>query len=1180
MRCPHAFDSQVLLSVTACGIYVYETYGHQSNADIDFIFGGLFFVDFALRLFAAQRRLRHILSAEALVDLLTILPVFLRATATQSLGSSLNFLRFSQILRIMRILRAFKLINNRLSAVARSTLQLALTVTSIVFLSAGLVHLFEQELYETFALHDEERSEQLTFGGSMWFIVVTLSTVGYGDVVPETWLGQAVTAAFTIGAIVLIPMQVNRLTGLLALQSKFRTSVPRGDSADRHLLLVGYVSDSVFLDQFLSEFYHPDRISDDINPDGIPNIVIMGPEEPTDDVQTLLLHTKYEQRVSYVRGSVMQRADLFRVAADKAEACFILCNAASESQITEDRATAVRTLVVKNFNPDLKVFVHVLGGEALHQVQQSEVNEAVSIREWKSRLMAQNCLTIGFSTLVHNLLKSATVPDLDSLEPWVREYTSGAGLEIYSIQVPVFLDGRSFADIARLIYDTFRGEAIVWGVQEQSLDRTTQQAVNRINNIQKRARRASGPSSILLSCSPYSSKSLPGRVYLNPGQDFKVKKSMFLFVLAEDESIALNVANLSLYDSGDIPAPIAGGEGFSARVGEFDRASRGVGGARWMWSDSDSVQSAESVSPKQSSKKGWSLLKKRVNLSPTAAYTDSSPVELRDPRLKAVLSALRFQKQLPAAAEEQMNFSSVLKGICIRDISELDTPVVSHIVYIGSLDSFADFLKPLRSAHLLQSHLWKPIVILTEDRDHASLERFLSRVHTLQDIYIVFGRPQSLVDLQRAGLSSADCAVLSSGEEHTSVVDGSSLDSSVLFNYLVLEQALLSIDTSDHFFVCVELSSMANLQILNSKRLTRMALLKSTTPHTHYTSNTSISSFSVDGLSSQQRGTNREASMGLSAWCKRLSDPQAPVRQDETTLPFFAAGFGFASNSLHTILCQAYFAPETMRFADELLSPDPGAASRLMVEPVNFSYHGKRFGQLFHDMLTHLGIVVVGLYRCRSALGSPLCYVYTGPDPQTVLYSTEADRDMMYILSTRPLPQEDLAHKHQAQTQPSLPSSPSSVRGVSRGFASPWNGRPAGSPRPAQAASSPLQQVTRMSAILGFTDSTASYQASNSGAGTPLASFKSGTLTKQLSARAPPPAAKTLQEKKKATIPTKSRPSVDVSHPAAESPQAVAKAAQPPSKTRVLFAAVKAASSMQAVQLELQRSPPKQARSK
>jgi potassium large conductance calcium-activated channel subfamily M alpha protein 1 len=596
----------------------------------------------------------------------------------------------------MRVLRTFKLVNIRMSAVTRQTVQLALTVTSIVFLSAGLLHLLEQELYEVFALSDEPRSDKLTFGGSVWFIIVTLSTVGYGDVVPETWLGQAVTAAFTVGAIVLIPMQVNRLTGLLALQSKFRTSFPRGGIAPKHVLLVGHVSDSVFLEQFLSEFYHPDRIPEEHNPEAMPHTVIFGPEEPTDEVQNLLLDPTYEARVSYIRGSVMQRGDLQRVAADEAEACFVLSNSNAENQALEDRATAVRTLVVKNFNPDLKVFVHILGGEALYQVQQSEVSEAVSIREWKTRLMAQSCLTIGFSTLVHNLLKSATVPDLDMLDPWVQEYASGAGLEIYSIGVPSCMDGLSFSAVAKIVYDRFDGEAIVWGVQEPPISRTTEAAVGRMLHIKKRARRSSGPSSILLSCSPYSTKSLPGRVYLNPGADFKVVSSMFLFVLAEDESIALDVADSNKYLSVQLPKPLDGLSGFSGRVGVFDRVKE-ASPERWMWSDSDAAAEPcdmDHIAEQVKKSKGWSILKHRVQVANHLEESAAQTLELRDPRLRAVLAAIRTQEQMPEASTEQMNFSSVLNGICITDVAVLDAPPTNHIVYVGSLETFADFLKP------------------------------------------------------------------------------------------------------------------------------------------------------------------------------------------------------------------------------------------------------------------------------------------------------------------------------------------------------------------------------------------------------------------------------------------------------------------------------------------------------
>lgn len=60
----------------------------------------------------------------------------------------------------------------------------------------------------------------MTFGDALYFCIVTASTVGYGDIAPLSTLGKVVVAGMIVLSLVLIPMQVNLLTSLLALRSK------------------------------------------------------------------------------------------------------------------------------------------------------------------------------------------------------------------------------------------------------------------------------------------------------------------------------------------------------------------------------------------------------------------------------------------------------------------------------------------------------------------------------------------------------------------------------------------------------------------------------------------------------------------------------------------------------------------------------------------------------------------------------------------------------------------------------------------------------------------------------------------------------------------------------------------------------------------------------------------------
>ena len=87
------------------------------------------------------------------------------------------------------------------------------------------------------------------------------------------------------------------------------------------------------------------------------------------------------------------------------------------------------------------------------------------------------------------------------------------------------------------------------------------------------------------------------------------------------------------------------------------------------------------------------------------------------------------------------------------------------------------------------------------------------------------------------------------------------------------------------------------------------------------------------------------------------------------SLPFFAAGYAVATDSLNPILLQSYFDAEVVRFAEELLTPSPERSSRLLVEPVPRRFHGKTYSFLAASLLKSYSVVVMGLYRTVSRNG-------------------------------------------------------------------------------------------------------------------------------------------------------------------------------------------------------------------
>ncbi|RHY52225.1 hypothetical protein DYB34_013012, partial [Aphanomyces astaci] len=336
----YAWDMfQTLVSLVACAVCVVQSYHDEFVVpSMDLSFGVIFAADYCLRFYCAKNRLWFPFTFSAIIDVLAVAPTIYDYVTNDSTGQrpTFAFLRFVRILRIMKAIQM-----SRHSSANHFTgtqlLSLGLLVTSIVFISACLFQLVENS-YRAPILSDTGAwiNNNVTLGDSFYFILVTISTVGYGDIAPATTFGKVVTCAMILGSLVMLPQEVNRLVALLAMQSPFRkTYIP--DPNLPHVLLLGHVASASVLLDFFTEFYHPDRIV--CGPNGAASInnipcIIMAPN-----------------KVMYIKGSILNDEDLHRVAVDTAQAAFLLADKNSNDSVAEDANTVLRSLVLENYNP-------------------------------------------------------------------------------------------------------------------------------------------------------------------------------------------------------------------------------------------------------------------------------------------------------------------------------------------------------------------------------------------------------------------------------------------------------------------------------------------------------------------------------------------------------------------------------------------------------------------------------------------------------------------------------------------------------------------------------------------------------------------------------------------------------------------------------------------------------------
>ncbi|MEL6939558.1 MAG: ion transporter [Cyanobacteria bacterium J06598_1] len=189
-----------LLILFSAALFAIQTYPLPTTARLavqitDQVILALFTLEYVVRLWSAKNRLRFIFSLYGLIDLVAILPFLLGAL-------DIRFLRLIRWLRILRLARFFeqKTWFNRISGYEGLIFgRILFTLFSIIFIYSGAIYQAE---------HKTNPDSFATFLDAVYFAVVTMTTVGFGDITPITEAGRGLTIAMILTGIALIPTQV------------------------------------------------------------------------------------------------------------------------------------------------------------------------------------------------------------------------------------------------------------------------------------------------------------------------------------------------------------------------------------------------------------------------------------------------------------------------------------------------------------------------------------------------------------------------------------------------------------------------------------------------------------------------------------------------------------------------------------------------------------------------------------------------------------------------------------------------------------------------------------------------------------------------------------------------------------------------------------------------------------
>jgi len=221
----------ILLSVVAVMLdsitAIRESYGDLLLA-AEWFFTVLFTVEYLLRLLCISRPSKYATSFFGIIDLLSILPTYLSLLLPGS-----RYLLVVRILRVLRIFRILKLVPylSEADVLTRSLVASRRKIAIFLYTVLTLVVIIGSAMY----LIEDPDSGFTSIPASVYWAIVTLTTVGYGDISPVTPLGQLLASLVMILGYAIIAVPTGIVTAeMTRIKQQVTTQVCQSCAAEGH----------------------------------------------------------------------------------------------------------------------------------------------------------------------------------------------------------------------------------------------------------------------------------------------------------------------------------------------------------------------------------------------------------------------------------------------------------------------------------------------------------------------------------------------------------------------------------------------------------------------------------------------------------------------------------------------------------------------------------------------------------------------------------------------------------------------------------------------------------------------------------------------------------------------------------------------------------------------------------
>ncbi|MBU4174007.1 MAG: NAD-binding protein [Actinobacteria bacterium] len=246
----------------------------------------------------------------------------------------------------------------------------------IIFLGSLVVLVFERRADSTVE----------NYGDALWMMLVTLATVGFGDVVPITTGGRVATVVSMVMGIGLLSAFITTKAASMAENMRKKRGGRGKVKFKDHFVVCGWSS---------TGRYALSTLKSEVENDRTPIILLCDVEEnPFDD-----------EYVFFLRGNPASEVDLRRVNVDKARGVILLADESrGGSDSDKDARTVLAALTIKSIDPGAQITAEVLAHESVEHLRKAGVREIMDSSIIGGGLIARSALRHGLIELISEIV--------------------------------------------------------------------------------------------------------------------------------------------------------------------------------------------------------------------------------------------------------------------------------------------------------------------------------------------------------------------------------------------------------------------------------------------------------------------------------------------------------------------------------------------------------------------------------------------------------------------------------------------------------------------------------------------------------------------------------------------------------------------------------------------------------